>query len=71
MSKWRLIQFLQREMYKKLTLIVYNVFRRTVSLGAPGLSPRFRPEQKSLVTYHTLPSLYEGLNGVVAFTVIG
>ena len=41
MSKWRLIQFLQREMYKKPTLIVYNVFRRTLSLGAPGLSPRF------------------------------
>ena len=28
-------------MYKKLTLIVFNVFRRTLSLGAPGLSPRF------------------------------
>ena len=41
MSKWRLIQFLQREMYKKPTLIVYNVFRRTLSLGTPGLSPRF------------------------------
>ena len=41
MSKWHLIQSLQREMYKKLTLIVFNVFRRILSLGAPGLSPRF------------------------------
>ena len=41
MSKWHLIQSLQREMYKKLTLIVFNVFKRTLSLGAPGLSPRF------------------------------
>ena len=71
MRKWHLIQSLQREMYKEPTLIVFNVFRRTLSLGAPSLSPRFRPEQKSLVTCHTLPSLYEGLNRVVAFTVIG
>ena len=58
MSKWHLIQSLQREMYKKLTLIVFNVFRRTVSLGAPGLSPRFSSGAKIFGHYHTLPSLY-------------
>ena len=56
LASWHLIQSLQREMYKKLTLIVFNVFRKTLSLGAPGLDSR--PEQKSLGTYHTLPSLY-------------
>ena len=42
MSKWHLIQPLQREIYKKPMLISYYS----------------RQEQKSLVMYHTLQSLY-------------
>ena len=58
LASWHLIQSLQREMYKKLTLIVFNVFRRRVSLGAPGLPPRFSSGAKIFGHYHTLPSLY-------------
>ena len=42
MSKWHLIQPLKREIYKKPNAYLLDSC----------------PEQKSLVTYHTLPSLY-------------